>query len=358
MVFLNVNFTNRKNFDFYCDNAILAGDLVNRLQNSEENTSVKLGSLDDEEYEENIDDNFTGISTELSSLSSTTTTTNLAYSDGQLTSSSISSSRDSIETYSDRILIGTYDEDSYFLNQFESEQTFNSIQQDLIQQICNFIDLEYQNKNRDLSRLVSNCGDLKLNKDFWRYLLNKLNLACLLYSLNESCLFLSDKREFFLNLNKLLICLICLENELAKYLTEESFGVYLFDSEFLMNLTFLIYEQVDRFFSARSSSNIMTVFELDLSVNSSDQSISTFENNLNYFMSKCVANYLPILIENQRKLIVYEGPEENLASYGSGRAILDFFNDLFSNEFCKIEVSYKKINFIKIILYSKNKKNR
>lgn len=186
----------------------------------------------------------------------------------------------------------------------DTSPSFNPVQLDFIQQICNFID----------SELLNNCiTDLKLNTEFWKFLLNKLNLASLLNTLNEpySRVSLHDKQELYLSLKKLIICLIRIDSELSKLLPED----LQFSFEFTLNFTFLIYEQVDRILA---TNRMVTVFEIDLSLNvTNDPSLKAFENCLIYILNQSVLNNLPELVQSQ---------------FGSGKAVLEVFKGIFNTD--------------------------
>lgn len=181
-----------------------------------------------------------------------------------------------------------------FLEEPES-CSLNSFQTELIKSVCAQIDAKYCST---VGNIVSDCGDLKLNGTFWAYLLNKLSLIEILNNLNASKDILDD---FRINLSRLIVTLTRLENELVNYIVDNSlFNTRIkwqfskFSGDFLLNLAFLIFEQVARRVDANNS-RVITMFELDL-----DRVFDcSFEQHLDQFLNNWVLLYLPSKINNK-----------------------------------------------------------
>ena len=234
---------------------------------------------------------------------------------------------------------------SFYLEIFHLKKEFlheyvnnsNLLKQELIAQLCIDIDTKHQNLNINISGLVSNCGDLKLNAKFWNYVINDLGLISFLNdSVDEDSdeIFLSKKHDLMKNFYNLLLCLNKLEKELAIYLNKiDGTGVFSFDAEFFLGLAFLVFEKVTNMTTSNSnekpnSNNIELVFELDMNTsNCYDDTIWLFELNLNNLLSNYVLKYLPDLIDLQKN-------DSTSRFVGSGRSSLEFFKNLLYKEKC------------------------
>ena len=218
---------------------------------------------------------------------------------------------------------------------FITDEKLVCIQNELINQIMTDIDFKHQLLNKNITSYVSNCGDLKFNELFLIYLLQKLNLIDLLlinqsldnggFYLNET-IYLLKRNDFMKKLNRLLMCLNKMEKEFyfnfsnpqssTALLTSE----HLFDANFFLNLSFLVYEQADSLTSRNlfnqkfiSDDNLFEMDEQDTTNNE-----KLYEENLNIVIINFILKNLPDLI----KLPCF-----------SGKLIIQFFVNLFENDF-------------------------
>ena len=164
----------------------------------------------------------------------------------------------------------------------------------------------------------SNDDQLEFNRTFWSYVLNKLGLLAILNQVvvpdddDENHNRTAAVERLQTNVDRLIATLNRLESELANYIVDHvtfnNSKPVVFDTEFVLNLAFLLFEQAVKLTetssslssSLSSSTNstatnpVTLVFELDIDLATADYS---FELKLNELMSNWVLVYLPSMID-------------------------------------------------------------
>ena len=157
----------------------------------------------------------------------------------------------------------------------------------------------------------------------------------------------SEKTEFMVNLNKLLLCVRQVESMIAEW-SHDTLNSLFGDSEFLLNLSFLFYEQtinmqINTQICCSTDERSLTpmIFELDLSMAkiSTHPSVLMFEKCLNYLTDEYLAKHLPPL---------------SCSAFFSSEAVLEFIRNLFSTRYeleCDNDFSSRKNEIFDVVTY-------
>jgi hypothetical protein len=206
-------------------------------------------------------------------------------------STATSSSRDSIEASSEDDCFNSLSPNTSEHSATSQEHVALFTNYELISEICAQIEKNQEPRTK--------CTDLKTSRTFWQYLINKLDMLHLLGRTEAHAFYTSEKNEFIINLSKLLLSITRIEVTLS----DKTSTIYQdLDSDALLNLAFLFYEQATliintNMMSCPNSVSTQMVFEIDLNISNmaANQSVVKFEKYLNLLTENFLIKYLPEL---------------------------------------------------------------